>query len=1170
MSDLLDSSCGQSVVRLVSRGNAIIAELLRLSEVVPNVFRLDTKSDQTKYSEVICDFSYFKTCDAYDNRIESNPQLLDRDEEFRENYIEILTRFYLAFESVHRFTVDINRYVDDLEEGVYIQQTLESVLLDNDGKQLLSEALYLCGAMLLVVDHRIDGLVRERILVSYYRYSAQRSTSDSNIDDVCNLLRSTGYSPSGRRPVNYPEDYFRRAQIRPNLVSLVIGRMRSDDIYNQSSAYPQPEHRSVALATQAVMLFIALYFSSDILSNESAAMREIVDKFFADNWVISVYMGIVVNLVEEWEPYKAAKQALANTIDAKNIKNHSYRHHSKIVKLLPQLQQLLKEGNLTEEIVLDNVSKLMNLIRDCNVTLRWLTLHTCQHNISEANIVSKKCKQLKDLVVIESKYDPLLVFQLLLNTAEFELKIKDMYKQLLNDKQEKWNFYKKECFERISELAEVFSGNKPLTRVEKNANLEQWLTEMSKQIDALTFDETTVTNRKTIQLIQALEEVQEFHQLESNLQVRQFLNDSQKLLHCMIKTLNIKEDVLITLQIVGDLSYAWKIIDTSFTRYMQSGIKRDPTLVIKLRATFLKLASALDMPLLRINQASSPDLVSVSQYYSSELVSYVRKVLHIIPETMFSLMARIIELQTNHIKELPTRLMKDQLKAYSQLEERHEVAKLTHSISVFTEGILAMKTTLVGIIQIDPKRLLEDGIRRELVIQTANALHRGLVFNSKSKTSELVTKLKALAQVMDGFRRSFEYIQDYVCIYGLKMWQQEVSRIVNYNVEQECNAFMRHKVLDWQSIYQSKSIPIPKFLPMDPYSVNFIGRLARELLRMTDPKTTIYVHEMSTWFDNKTHVEVVDSKLFPLMMKSIGTAGINGLDRLISFMILTEIQSILQYLDRNFTKDKVWPQILLDINENLDAIDGKITATHFTRIFGPALTRASKPLPVVFDALARIGQMQIIRCNIGHELNTSCKFQSRHLANALQTLNQAIISDLEHHCNTSNKSFLKEDTPLLFELTNYLEWTGISDPLSKIYITSRAPPYLELISFLLTITQIGKFVYIKAIHGLGAKKGSDHSDGLPFVMGMITFLRQFHENTTHQFISHCSQYVCAQTEIQTALSSPKVTEMSSEAYNTLEFLDNFIRFSGLQRKLVVQNIPDFLFNQFHSILTPTK
>lgn len=35
--------------------------------------------------------------------------------------------------------------------------------------------------------------------------------------------------------------------------------------------------------------------------------------------------------------------------------------------------------------------------------------------------------------------------------------------------------------------------------------------------------------------------------------------------------------------------------------------------------------------------------------------------------------------------------------------------------------------------QIDPKQLLEDGIRKELVLQVAEALHRNLTFNPKSK-----------------------------------------------------------------------------------------------------------------------------------------------------------------------------------------------------------------------------------------------------------------------------------------------------------------------------------------------------------------------------------------------------------------------------------------------------
>lgn len=91
---------------------------------------------------------------------------------------------------------------------------------------------------------------------------------------------------------------------------------------------------------------------------------------------------------------------------------------------------------------------------------------------------------------------------------------------------------------------------------------------------------------------------------------------------------------------------------------------------------------------MRILQAHSEDLVSVSQYYSSELEIYVRKVLQIIPETMFEKMARIIEMQTSIIKELPTRLDKDKLKDYAQLTERFEFSELTHSISIYSEGTM--------------------------------------------------------------------------------------------------------------------------------------------------------------------------------------------------------------------------------------------------------------------------------------------------------------------------------------------------------------------------------------------------------------------------------------------------------------------------------------------------
>ncbi|XP_047110859.1 LOW QUALITY PROTEIN: WASH complex subunit 5 [Schistocerca piceifrons] len=1156
-----NNPCGQTILRLVSRGNAIIAELLRLKDYVPPVFRLETKQEQQKYGEIISDFSYFKKSDEFDSKIDNNEQLQDLDEEFRENYTEILTRFYLTFESIHKYVTDLNHFLEELEEGIYIQQTLEGVLLDEEGRQLLCEGLYLYGVMLLLVDLHIEGTVRERMLVSYYRYSAQRSSADSNIDDVCKLLRSTGFvnTPGAKKIPNYPVEYFRRFTINPLYVEMVLGRLRSDDIYNQLSAYPLPEHRSTALSTQAAMLYVCLFFDPNVLHNQTAKMREIVDRFFPDNWVISIYMGITVNLIDSWEHFKAAKTALTNTLEMSNVREYACKYSSRLQKLIPQTQQLLKEGVLVEENVLDHVSKVTNIIRECNVTLRWLMLHTAAPGAAWDG--NKRCKQIRDQVINDAKYTPLQVFELLLNTAEFELKIKDLFKHLLLEKHNKWDSYKMEGRERMQELSEVFSGTKPLTRVEKNDNLKMWFSAMAKQIDSLKHDDAAASGRKIARLIQALDEVQAFHQLEANMQVKQFIVDTRRFLMQMVRTGNIKEEVLITLQIVGDLSYAWEIIDP-YTSYMQQGIKKDPSLVIKLRATFLKLSSALEIPLLRINQARSADMVSVSQYYSGELVSYVRRVLHIIPETMFGLMARIVHLQTDVIKELPTRLEKERLRELAQLEERHEVARLTHAVSVFTEGILKMKSTLVGIIRVDPKQLLEDGIRKELVKQIATALNTLLVFNQKSKTSELMTKLESLEKIMDGYRRSFEYIQDYVNIYGLKIWHEEVSRIISYNVEQECNSFLRNKVQDWQSVYQSRTIPIPRFPPADNTSVNFIGRLARELLRVTDPKCTVYIEQKTAWYDMKTHNEIMNIKSFSKITRSVGTAGLTGLDRLFSFMIVTELQNFVNSLQRGILKDKGWLDVFSVVSKGLSP--NTDTVSNPGRFYSQYTSRAQKVWPQILEWVLKVGQMQVIKKHIAYELNISCKFESKNLASALQAMNEALLSEIAAHYKDPSKPYPKESNPLMYELSTYLDWAGMSNPYSKIYITTKNLQYLALLLFLFAISQLGRLHYARNLGTLINKKSQEPLDGVPFVVGVQTVLRQFHPEIRNQFILYVSQYVKSYVESGISSKSP---EFSAEAATGLHFLEMLVHYSGLPRNTLADHIPEPVLDQYQSLVS---
>ena len=126
------------------------------------------------------------------------------------------------------------------------------------------------------------------------------------------------------------------------------------------------------------MLYIILYFAPDILHNQQAIMREIVDKHFpgtrlfssfiprykekkkekeefsnrktetnkfhkTDNWAIAYYLGFTVDLADKWEGYRAAKQALSNTIVLTNVQYWQQKHWSKVAVLTKEILAFLVE-----------------------------------------------------------------------------------------------------------------------------------------------------------------------------------------------------------------------------------------------------------------------------------------------------------------------------------------------------------------------------------------------------------------------------------------------------------------------------------------------------------------------------------------------------------------------------------------------------------------------------------------------------------------------------------------------------------------------------------------------------------------------------------------------------------------------------------------------------------
>lgn len=134
-------------------------------------------------------------------------------------------------------------------------------------------------------------------------------------------------------------------------------------------------------------------------------MREIVDRFHPDCFVESYFMGFTVDLSEVWMPYRAATLALENTLEPSHIREMIETNVERERKCLEELNHYLTEvlwslsspsfslglsvphfsqppvplhspikGILTEEYVLDNVNRLLNCLRNCNVCLRWWLL----------------------------------------------------------------------------------------------------------------------------------------------------------------------------------------------------------------------------------------------------------------------------------------------------------------------------------------------------------------------------------------------------------------------------------------------------------------------------------------------------------------------------------------------------------------------------------------------------------------------------------------------------------------------------------------------------------------------------------------------------------------------------------------------------------------------------
>ena len=558
---------------------------------------------------------------------------------------------------------------------------------------------------------RGQGPVRERLVIAHFRLFG-RDGDISRIDLICRLTKSTGIlpptppapssasnassasSPLGAfsyadRSFKYPTDderLFNRFPLPPDLIRNVVGCLISDDVYRQSSAFPNIDHRSTRLSRQASMLYVILYFDPAVLRDERARMREVVDKYFHDNWVVHLYAGVTADLGLEWYRFAAARSALDNVLSTDGVRRMHVNNAKLVGQCMAELRAYLTMGILTDPFVLDNRHDLLNCLRRCNIAIRWRVLHRRTADPAYRAIVCVAPDRVTADPRLEADFaiNDTHVVSLILLTSQLELQLKSIFRDLLERKGSIWVACRSRACGIMRDLADYYGGDRTLARVARHDGLIRWFCSMAGEIGDLAYDgdHFTVTGRRIQLCVRALEEVETYDVVDRDVQVKALLGESRDLLLQMARAVGVTEDVCEDIRWISDMSYGIEGM-RSYVQILHSRISKDPSNVSLLQGFFAKLSSSLDGSVERLR---SPEVDRVKGYYSSRLVSFVRDVLGIVPVSVFAILVQMSDILERRLQKLPCRVQGDKLIAYAQLGERYKLNMMAHEISIFADG----------------------------------------------------------------------------------------------------------------------------------------------------------------------------------------------------------------------------------------------------------------------------------------------------------------------------------------------------------------------------------------------------------------------------------------------------------------------------------------------------
>lgn len=447
-----------------------------------------------------------------------------------------------------------------------------------------------------------------------------------------------------------------------------------------------------------------------------------------------------------------------------------------------------------------------------------------------------------------------------------------------------------------------------------------------------------------------------------------------------------------------------------------------------------------------------------------------------------------------------------------------------------------MNVLSAGGMEIRPIDLVHVGIRKELVEHISASLHHGLRYHSPEPTLRSPKKTKnarldfltsmtetivAVSGRLRSLRDALSFSQEYTGMAGSSTFDRELQRIITFNVEQEANKYLQHKVHAANSKFQSEDVPIPRYAPteQEPLYENFMGRTMSALLQLSEPQKTIYSLERSAWFlaDGGT---VLGRRTISLIRESMGVQGLIGIEKLLSFRILNELQRFVKSYRAVVKSHGVLLEQLRDgiFPEWKPPVEPE-------PYYENAIKKTSKLMNPIVICLRRVGQAQLLRRLIRNELQMGVEGEGRDrrgLRTAVNGLSMALVTSSSVG---QEKAFLDTASGLAWEnITDTFSSIGGGNPLSTMFLETDPLEGLPILLALFVIGHASELMYDEDFGALIRAKKEFAIDGWPCVYGMATLLRQFHSSYSESVISYIGQYARA-TVMENEPSSASAKKM---------------------------------------------